>query len=281
MTVSSGRGRIPKSYVSTVIPRNRVIRIAPSHVRTTRAFWASGRLNAGTPSETASTPVSAVQPEENARRIRKSPTPSSPGGCCGYGASGMKSKIAPSPPYTRSTPRLPMKRYVGAATRLPDSRMPRRLATATTTTAATQSDRRYRNTTDPAVVLPRRSCRCCAVGSGVPTKSRFRRCRRTGSIVRRPAPQTKKPHSERWLSIEAREVLESRVLGEKRDLDLAGGAIPLLPDVHLGGLFRWVLRVQRRPMEEHDDVGVLLKGAGFPEIREPRCIIASGFDRPG
>src|SRR5437899_1486597 len=265
MTVSSGRGRIPKSYVSTVIPRNRVIRIAPSHVRTTRAFWASGRLNAGTPSETASTPVSAVQPEENARRIRKSPTPSSPGGCCGYGASGMKSKIAPSPPYTRSTPTLPARIRT------------RRISSVAYATEESASEAK----TASAVVLPRRSCRCCAVGSGVPTKSRFRRCRRTGSIVRWPAPQTKKPHSERWLSIEAREVLESRVLGGKRHLDLAGGAIPLLPDVHLGGLFRWVLRVQRRPMEEHDDVGVLLKGAGFAEIRWPRRIIASGFDRPG
>src|SRR2546427_585041 len=88
MTVSSGRGRIPKSYVSTVIPRNRVIRIAPSHVRTTRAFWASGRLNAATPSETASTPVSAGEPEENAGRIRKSPTASSPSGPCAECAAG-------------------------------------------------------------------------------------------------------------------------------------------------------------------------------------------------
>ena len=87
-----------------------MIRIAPSQVSTMRALWASGGLNAGTPSETASTPVRAVQPEENARRIRKSPMPSRPGGCCTYGASGRKLKIAPSPPYMRSAPRVPMKR---------------------------------------------------------------------------------------------------------------------------------------------------------------------------
>jgi hypothetical protein len=38
------------------------------------AFFASGGLNAGTPLDTASTPVIAVQPFANARRTRKVPT---------------------------------------------------------------------------------------------------------------------------------------------------------------------------------------------------------------
>ena len=37
---------------------------------TLAAFLGAGGRNAGTPSVTASTPVSAVQPEEKARRIR-------------------------------------------------------------------------------------------------------------------------------------------------------------------------------------------------------------------
>ena len=37
------------------------------------AFLACGRRNAGTPSAIASTPVSAVAPEENARRIANTP----------------------------------------------------------------------------------------------------------------------------------------------------------------------------------------------------------------
>ena len=37
-----------------------------------RALRASGGWNAGTPSETASTPVSAAQPEAKARSTRKS-----------------------------------------------------------------------------------------------------------------------------------------------------------------------------------------------------------------
>ena len=67
------------------MPRNSVIRMTPSQASTTRALCASGGLKAGTPSETASTPVSAAQPEAKARRSRKSPTPSSPGGCGGVG----------------------------------------------------------------------------------------------------------------------------------------------------------------------------------------------------
>ena len=63
------------------MPRKSTMRMTPRHVSTTRALCASGGLNAGTPSETASTPVSAVHPEENARSSSRSPMPSSPGGC--------------------------------------------------------------------------------------------------------------------------------------------------------------------------------------------------------
>src|SRR5687767_4972594 len=37
--------------------------------------------------------------------------------------------------------------------------------------------------TASAIALPRRSCRDCAVGSGVPTKRRLSRCRRTAAIL--------------------------------------------------------------------------------------------------
>ena len=54
------------------MPTNRVIRMMPSQARTVRALRASGGRKAGTPSETASTPVRAAQPEEKARSTRKS-----------------------------------------------------------------------------------------------------------------------------------------------------------------------------------------------------------------
>src|SRR5207244_12857791 len=52
------------------MPRNIVIRMIARMPSTLAAFLGSGGRNAGTPSVTASTPVSAVHPEEKARRIR-------------------------------------------------------------------------------------------------------------------------------------------------------------------------------------------------------------------
>ena len=56
------------------MPMNRVMRMAPSQTSTVRAFLDSLGLKAPTPSDTASTPVSAVQPEAKARRMRKMET---------------------------------------------------------------------------------------------------------------------------------------------------------------------------------------------------------------
>lgn len=61
----------PVGRARKVMPMKSKIRRAPSHASTTGGFFASGGLKAGTPSETASTPVSAAQPDANARRTRK------------------------------------------------------------------------------------------------------------------------------------------------------------------------------------------------------------------
>lgn len=61
-TVSSPPGTMPKSKARYVMPRNITIEITPSQVITVCAFRPSGGLRACTPLETASTPVSAVQP---------------------------------------------------------------------------------------------------------------------------------------------------------------------------------------------------------------------------
>ena len=57
---------------SQEIPRNIVIAITPMTASVSAAFFACGRRNAGTPFEIASTPVSAVEPDENACRITNS-----------------------------------------------------------------------------------------------------------------------------------------------------------------------------------------------------------------
>ena len=54
------------------MPRNMGIAIAPMSSRVDAAFFACGRRKACTPSAMASTPVSAVAPDEKARRTRKS-----------------------------------------------------------------------------------------------------------------------------------------------------------------------------------------------------------------
>ena len=70
------------------------------------AFLLLGFLNAGTPLEIASTPVSAAQPEENARRNRKpiAMAPSWPKPSSGRMVSGALSASGRSPEILRKTP---------------------------------------------------------------------------------------------------------------------------------------------------------------------------------
>ena len=64
---------------SAVMPANMMIAVTPIAAMVRAAFSLLGGLNAGTPLEMASTPVSAVQPEENARSARTaSPRPARP-----------------------------------------------------------------------------------------------------------------------------------------------------------------------------------------------------------
>ena len=56
------------------IPRNIVTEMIPMIRRVSEAFFDCGRRNAGTPLEIASTPVRAVEPDENACRITNRPT---------------------------------------------------------------------------------------------------------------------------------------------------------------------------------------------------------------
>jgi hypothetical protein len=56
---------------STTMPMSMVTARPPSSSNVVAAFLLLGGLNAGTPLEMASTPVSAAQPEENVRSSRK------------------------------------------------------------------------------------------------------------------------------------------------------------------------------------------------------------------
>jgi hypothetical protein len=66
--------------------------MAPSRASVVAALRLFGSLNAGTPLLIASTPVSAAQPEENARSSRNPPArPTSP---CSYADSGSSVRSA-------------------------------------------------------------------------------------------------------------------------------------------------------------------------------------------
>src|SRR5207249_5460943 len=95
----------------------------------------SGGLNAGTPSEMASTPVSAAPPEANARSMRNSVSGSS------ALWTGVGSPGGPNPKQTRPQPsRAAMhtrNAYVGSMKMLPLSRIPRRLMSVMSTMTTT------------------------------------------------------------------------------------------------------------------------------------------------
>ena len=60
----------PIAFASAITLSIIVMAIAPSISSVVAAFLLFGRLKAGTPLEIASTPVSAAQPDENARASR-------------------------------------------------------------------------------------------------------------------------------------------------------------------------------------------------------------------
>ena len=70
ITVSSSDGTAPTCTARNVIATRSTARIAPIHNSVMPALRLRGSLKAGTPFAMASTPVSAVVPDENARRMR-------------------------------------------------------------------------------------------------------------------------------------------------------------------------------------------------------------------
>ena len=130
---------------SAVRPANIEVAIAPIITRVIWAFLAFGCLKAGTPFAMASTPVRAVQPDENARSVRKirARAPSEPYPCCtsmwyfALSATGASPISARTKPVMIMTATPEANRYVGAANAVPASLMPRRFTAARTTTNAT------------------------------------------------------------------------------------------------------------------------------------------------
>ena len=114
-------------------------RITAIHISVIDAFFDSGFLNAGMPFEIASTPVSAAQPDANARRMRNHPKPCAPGATTdsGSGAVRLGSIATRANPATISTRNATINMYVGIAKIVPDSRKPRRFSSVINITSTT------------------------------------------------------------------------------------------------------------------------------------------------
>ena len=108
------------------MPRNIVMLITPSVASVAAALRDCGRRNAWTPSAMASTPVSAVAPDENARSRTNRLS------ACTTGSSRSADAATGQPPTHRSAPTtivtktVRMKPYVGTANSVPASFTPRR-----------------------------------------------------------------------------------------------------------------------------------------------------------
>ena len=117
-----------------------------------------GRRNDGTPLLIASTPVNAVQPEANAR-IASSSVNTPPtcvvrcSCCCAVLASGRLPVTPLTKPYANIRKVSPMNKYVGTAKARPDSRTPRRFASISSATHATDNSTACRCRLGAALVM--------------------------------------------------------------------------------------------------------------------------------
>ena len=140
------------------IPRNIVTEMIPMMRSVSEAFFDCGRRNAGTPLEIASTPVRAVEPDENACRITNRPTVRTVLASSGAGNTwsvtiGQPLKMHRAIPVTTRMMIDTMNAYVGTANRVPDSRTPRRLASVTSRTNPSESSSLYGESAGSAEVI--------------------------------------------------------------------------------------------------------------------------------
>src|SRR3989442_2629218 len=128
------------------MPMNIVMAITAIATSVAEALRLSGGRKAGTPFETASTPVIAVQPLENAvRSVNVVSMPVALSEASAAGSTGWSEPVAYRHAPTAIIARmLMMKKYVGAAKSRADSRTPRRLPTMRITTNASAISIRLR-----------------------------------------------------------------------------------------------------------------------------------------
>src|SRR5690606_13120855 len=71
---------------------------------------------------------------------------------------------------------------------------------------------------------------------------------------------------------------EARLFGEERTVHRAGRTVAVFADDQLRRAARFAVRVvDLVAVDEQDQVGVLLDGAGFPQVRQQRALVAALF----
>ena len=128
---SAALGITRYACASTVMPTNIPTAITAIAMRVAAAFFASGGRKAGTPFDTASTPVIAVQPFANAVSSRNVVSVWCPAATGGGTSTGVMPPLKYSyMPPAINTATLTTNTYVGTAKMRPDSRIPRRFPMA-------------------------------------------------------------------------------------------------------------------------------------------------------
>ena len=138
-------------------PANIRIAIEPISTRVVCALRTLGLRKAGTPFETASTPVRAEQPLENARRISRMIAAWLRSSACTANSALEATGGSPSDhrmsPTTIITMTEPMNTYVGMAKAVDASRTPRRFTRMISTTKPTASSTRQASSPGSAEMM--------------------------------------------------------------------------------------------------------------------------------
>src|SRR5262249_31692184 len=118
----------------------------------------------------------------------------------------------------------------------------------------------------------RRSCLASSVAMGVPSRIRLTRASDIGLYPSAGGwPSVKvSGRAEGWSELSAvGRILEARVLGKEDEIESPGRPVPVLADQEVG---RADLTLGRTLLagQEHDEVGILLEGARFAEVGQPR-----------
>src|SRR4051794_8222467 len=115
--------------------------------------------------------------------------------------------------------------------------------------------------------------------SSRPANEALHRAQTAVNVVAEPSIRTTFPLTSSP-SLRRREIRELRVALEERELHRVGRAVPVLGEDHLGeALAVRLLVVVLVPVDEGDEIGVLLDRSGLAQVGEDRPLVRALLDR--